>query len=138
MPGRILLAEDNALNLEIAQELLSSAGAQVESAVNGQECVQMFMAQPEGYYDLILLDIQMPLLNGYEAAKAIRSQQRADAAEIPILAMTADAFAEDIEAAKEAGMNGHLAKPLDITVMFREIRRHLAGKRGDEQSETMA
>lgn len=135
---RILLAEDNALNLEIAQELLSSAGAQVESAVNGQECVQMFMAQPEGYYDLILLDIQMPLLNGYEAAKAIRSQQRADAAEIPILAMTADAFAEDIEAAKEAGMNGHLAKPLDITVMFREIRRHLAGKRGDEQSETMA
>lgn len=122
---RILLAEDNLLNQEIARELLTGMGAQVDTADNGLSCIEKFEQSPAGYYDIILMDIQMPILNGYEATKRIRSMDREDALAIPIFAMTADAFAEDIEAAKKAGMNCHLAKPLDIPVMMRELNKYL-------------
>lgn len=128
LSGRcILLTEDNDFNREIAQELLERAGAKVENACNGQECVELFIQSPVNYYDLILMDVQMPIMNGYEATRRIRSLDRPDASTIPIFAMTADAFAEDIEAAKQAGMNSHLAKPLDIPGMMQEIRRYLDG-----------
>ncbi|WP_455649705.1 response regulator [Enterocloster citroniae] len=122
---RILMAEDNELNREISLELLISAGAQVETAVNGQECVEFFAQSVPGYFDLILMDIQMPIMNGYDAARQIRTMDRPDALAIPIFAITADAFAEDMEEAKKAGMNSHLAKPLDIPAMMQEIKKYL-------------
>lgn len=122
---RILLVDDNEINLEIAQDLLLDMNAQVEIARDGQEVVDIFQASAIGYYDIILMDIQMPRMNGYEATKAIRCMHRKDATTIPIFAMTADAFADDIEMAKQAGMNAHLAKPLNVTVMMREIKKHL-------------
>lgn len=120
-----LLAEDNEMNREIAVELLSEAGAVVECAGNGAECVDCFSRSPEKHYDLILMDIQMPVMDGYRAARIIRSMPRPDASGIPILAMTADVFQEDVTAAREAGMNGHLAKPIDIQAIKREINRFL-------------
>lgn len=125
---RILLVEDNEINREIAADILSMWGAAVDTACNGREGVEAFEASDPGYYDLILMDIQMPVMNGYEAVRYIRSMERADAAAIPIFAMTADAFAEDIEEAERAGMNGHLAKPLDISAMMREIGRYIGKK----------
>ncbi|SCJ38316.1 Signal transduction histidine-protein kinase BarA [Anaerotruncus sp. 2789STDY5834896] len=122
---RILLAEDNAFNQEIAREILQEVGAQVETVDDGRACVERFAQMPAGYFDLILMDIHMPVMDGHEAARQIRRMRRADAATIPIFAMTADAFAEDIEAAKAAGMNCHIAKPLDIPVMLREMQRYL-------------
>lgn len=123
--ARFLLVEDNQLNCDIAVELLTMAGATVECAVDGIDGVHKFEQSPEQYYDLILMDIQMPVMNGYEASQKIRSMARGDAKTIPILAMTADAFAEDIIKAKEAGMNGHLAKPLNMTMLKREIYKAL-------------
>lgn len=120
-----LLVEDNELNRDIAVELLSDAGAVVECAVNGFDCIDKFGQSPERYYDLILMDIQMPVMNGYEATQEVRRMNRRDAKSVPILAMTADAFAEDIARAKEAGMDGHLAKPLNIAMMKREIHKAL-------------
>lgn len=122
---RILLAEDNAFNQEIAREILQEVGVQVETVDDGRACVERFAQMPAGYFDLILMDIHMPVMDGHEAARQIRRMRRADAATIPIFAMTADAFAEDIEAAKAAGMNCHIAKPLDIPVMLREMQRYL-------------
>lgn len=122
---RILLAEDNEINQEIAVTILSECGASIDTAMNGQEAVEKFTGSEIGYYDLILMDIQMPVMNGYEASQTIRRLQREDAERIPIFALTADAFAEDIEAVKKAGMNSHLAKPLDIPVMLREIQKYL-------------
>nr|WP_243206362.1 response regulator [Neobittarella massiliensis] len=122
---RILLAEDNAFNQEIAREILQEVGAQVETVDDGRACVERFAQMPAGYFDLILMDIHMPVMDGHEAARQIRRMRRADAVTIPIFAMTADAFAEDIEAAKAAGMNCHIAKPLDIPVMLREMQRYL-------------
>lgn len=122
---RFLLAEDNAMNMEIAVELLSVSGAVVDHVKDGKECVEQFQTSPEGYYDVILMDIQMPVMNGYEATRAIRALPRKDARTVPILAMTADVFQEDVAAAKEAGMNGHLAKPIDIQSIKREIHRFL-------------
>lgn len=120
-----LLMEDNELNREIAIELLTTAGAAVDCAANGAAGIRMFAQSAPGHYQLILMDIQMPVMNGYEAARKIRSMQHADAAGIPILAMTADAFAEDIAMAREAGMNGHLAKPLDLATLRKEIHAAL-------------
>ncbi|MCH1983029.1 response regulator [Ruminococcus sp. OA3] len=121
-----LLVEDNELNREVAMELLSDMGSEIEIACNGEEGVSAFRNSSENYYDIILMDIQMPVMNGYTAARIIRSSDRKDASTIPILAMTADAFAEDIQSAKEAGMNGHLAKPLDSAALKREISRYLS------------
>lgn len=125
---RILLAEDNEINSEIAVTVLTDIGARVETARNGREAVEAFARSGPGYYDLILMDIQMPIMNGYEAAKAIRGLERQDAGEIPIFAVTADAFAEDIESVKKAGMNSHLAKPLNVPVMLKEIQKFLHTK----------
>ncbi len=119
---QILLAEDNRMNQEIARELLESFGARVEVADNGLDCVERFSGAAPGWFDLILMDVHMPLMDGYEATRQIRELERPDAGTVPILALTADAFAEDVAAAKEAGMNGHLAKPLDISVMLKEIQ----------------
>lgn len=125
---RILLAEDNPLNREIAQELLQSFGAQVEAVENGLACVERFASTGPDFFDLILLDVHMPVMGGHEAARQIRAMVRADAATVPILAMTADVFAEDIQAAMDAGMSGHLAKPLDVPAMLWEISDQLRQK----------
>ena len=98
-------------------------GIQVEQALNGELAVQCVMEHEPGYFDLIFMDIQMPVMNGYEAAKAIRASDRADLKEIPIVAMTADAFADDIRKAEEAGMNGHISKPVDIGKLEEALQR---------------
>ena len=110
---RILLVEDNELNREIAGEILQMTGAEVETAENGKIAVEKVEASPEGLYDLVFMDIQMPVMNGYEATAAIRSLP-GEQGKLPIVAMTANAFAEDVQLAKNTGMNGHLAKPLDM------------------------
>ena len=110
---RILLAEDIALNQEIAMEILSMTGVQVEVADNGRETVEKFEASPEGYFDIIFMDIQMPVMDGYEATKLIRRLHRKDAENVWIVAMTANAFVEDIRLSREAGMNEHCSKPVD-------------------------
>lgn len=122
---RFLVAEDNELNREIAIELLSATGALIDAVSDGLECVEAFVRSPADYYDVILMDIQMPVMNGYTAAQNIRALERRDAGEVQIWAMTADAFAEDIEKAKAAGMNGHFAKPLDIAFVNAELDRVL-------------
>ena len=115
---RIILAEDNAFNQEIAVTLLGKAGITVDAAENGQKAVELFEAAPEDTYDFILMDIQMPVMDGYAATKAIRALARKDAKEIPIIAMTANAFAEDVATALECGMNAHIAKPVDYEKLF--------------------
>ena len=117
LQGCVLLVEDNEINREIALRILEGIGLTVEMAVNGQEAVQAFAASKPGRYQAILMDLQMPILNGYEAARQIRAMDRADAGTIPILAMTADAFQEAIDRCRAAGMDGHIAKPLDPQVM---------------------
>lgn len=119
---RVLVVEDNELNMEIATEFLKMAGATVETANDGEEAVKAFVSRAPGYYDLILMDIQMPVMNGYEAARAIRAQRRPDASSIPIVAMTADAFTADVQRAKEAGMNAHIAKPIEMDQLFAVLR----------------
>ncbi len=121
---RVLVAEDNELNWEIANELLQDLGLQLEWAENGQVCVDMFRRSAEGYYDAILMDIRMPVMNGYEATDAIRAMTRPDAS-LPIIAMTADAFSEDIQRCLEHGMNTHVAKPIDIKEVGRVLKRYL-------------
>ena len=110
---RILLVEDNELNREIAGEILQMTGAEVEIAENGKIAVEKVEASPKGSYDLVFMDIQMPVMNGYEATAAIRSLP-GEKGKLPIVAMTANAFAEDVQLAKNTGMNGHIAKPLDM------------------------
>ena len=122
---RFLLVEDNQLNSEIASEILRMTGATVDTAENGQEALHKFLHHPVGHYDLIFMDIQMPLMNGYEATQAIRHLDRIDAASIPIIAMTANAFAEDIIRAKHSGMNAHVAKPLDMGKLYEVLKKYL-------------
>lgn len=127
-PGaRILLAEDNDLNREIVQELLMLQGLETACAVNGREAVDLFAGNPPGTYALILMDIQMPVMNGYEASRAIRTMgergERPDGAEIPIIALTANAFADDVYRAKQAGMSEHIAKPLEIDRLLEVMHR---------------
>ena len=117
----ILLAEDNELNMEIAEFVLQNGGADVTKARNGQEAVELFRKSASGEFDAILMDIMMPAMNGYEAAKKIRSLDREDAKTIPIIAMTANAFMEDRLKAKEAGMNEHIVKPLDVELLIKVI-----------------
>ena len=125
LKGHVLLAEDNPINTEIALRLLQHMGLTVEAVGNGAKALRCFAASQEHTYDLILLDIQMPEMNGYEAAEAIRALPRPDAQQIPILAMTADAFASDIRRCMEAGMNGHIAKPIDPQRLEEELNRWL-------------
>ncbi len=121
---KILLAEDNDLNWEIAEALLSDLGMELDWAENGQICVDMFEKSEEGYYDAVLMDIRMPVMTGYEAARAIRALNRSDA-DIPIIAMTADAFSEDIQHCLECGMNAHIAKPIDIKVVVSQLKKYM-------------
>ena len=121
----ILLVEDNALNSEIAKTIIGMTGAEIFTAINGKEAVDMFIEAPENFYDLIFMDIQMPIMNGYEATAAIRSLKRSDARTTPIVAMTANAFAEDVQLAKNAGMNEHIAKPLDLNKLYEVLSRWL-------------
>lgn len=118
----ILLAEDNELNAEIAQALLESEGIVVTRAADGNEAVDLYVGRPAGSFDAILMDIMMPSMDGYEATRAIRLSEKADAADIPIIALTANAFAEDAKAAHDAGMNAHLSKPID----FNKLKNILA------------
>ncbi len=120
----ILLAEDNELNWEVARELLSSLEMELDWVENGQICLTKFEQSPVGYYDAIIMDVRMPVLDGYEATRAIRELERVDA-DIPIIAMTADAFSEDIQKCLECGMNDHLAKPIEIEVVAQKLKKYL-------------
>lgn len=120
---RLLLAEDNLINREIALEILGMTGAEVDTAENGEAAVRLFESSEPGTYSLILMDVQMPVMNGYEATGKIRALQRDDAGSVPIYAMTANTFAEDVARAREAGMNGHIAKPIDINALMQVLRQ---------------
>ena len=122
---RILLCEDHPLNREIAEKLLKKVGILVDTAEDGQAGADKFSASDIGYYDLILMDIRMPVLNGYEATRKIRSMDRMDALDIPIIALTADAFASDVRECMEAGMTAHLSKPIEIDKMYRIIGKYI-------------
>lgn len=125
---RALLVDDNELNREIAVEILKMAGMDVEEAENGKEAADKFSQSKDGYYDIIFMDIQMPVMNGYDATAAIRSMKRADALDVPIIAMTANAFMEDVEASKSAGMNEHLSKPIDIEKLSAVLGKYLGSR----------
>lgn len=125
MGGRILLVEDNELNREIATEILTEAGFQIEEADNGKTAVEMLKASKPGYYKLVLMDIQMPVMDGYEATRAIRQLDDDEISNIPIVAMTANAFDEDRKKAFECGMNSHIAKPVDVEILFDTLKKIL-------------
>ena len=125
---RILLAEDNELNREIAAFLLKDEGISVTEAEDGQQAVECFLKMPEGYYDAVLMDIMMPVMDGYQAARAIRGSGKKDAEMIPIIAITANAFVEDKRKTMEAGMDAHLSKPLNVQELMDTIRKFCAGK----------
>ena len=122
---RILLVEDNEMNREIARTLIEEMGVEVEEACDGEEALERFRQVPEHYYDMILMDVQMPKMDGYESTRAIRRLDREDAASIPIVAMTANAFAEDVQNALRAGMTAHFAKPIDAGVLEQMIYKYL-------------
>lgn len=122
---RVLLVEDNKMNIELAKLQLSKVGLEVDTAVNGQLGYERFMASESGYYDVILMDVQMPVMNGYEATAAIRAGGHPQSQTIPILAMTADAFAEDVRKAHAAGMNEHLSKPISPKVLYSTLEKYL-------------
>ena len=122
---RILLAEDNELNWEVAKELLSDLGVELDWAEDGQICLDKFQRSPEGYYDAILMDIRMPHMTGYEATKAIRGLNHPNALSVPIIAMSADAFSDDIQHCLQCGMNAHIAKPIDVIELTRLLKRYL-------------
>lgn len=115
--------EDNELNMEIALEILGSTGVQIDTAYNGREAVDAFRGKPEFYYQLIFMDIQMPVMDGLEATRQIRAMERADASAVTIVSMTANAFAEDRQRSIEAGMNGHITKPLDVEQLLECLDR---------------
>ena len=123
--GRILLAEDNVLNQEIAQAILEEAGFTVEIVQTGEEAVELLRQSQPGYFQLVLMDIQMPVMSGYEATKVIRNLENPDLASIPILAMTANAFEEDKQEALKCGMNGHISKPIDIAKLLETLENLL-------------
>ncbi len=129
----ILLAEDNELNREIAVSLLEDEGTVITSAENGQEAVEIFSSNPPGTFDVILMDVMMPVMDGLEATKRIRAMDREDAGEIPILAMTANAFEEDIRRTHEAGMNAHIAKPIEMNIVLKCISNYV--RREGEKNE---
>lgn len=124
---RVLLAEDHPINAEIAIRMLESHGIEVTSVANGEDAVSTFAASEPGYFDAVLMDIQMPRMNGYDATRGIRALKRPDASTVRIVAMTADAFSEDKQRAREAGMDGHVAKPVDA----RSLLATLSGREPD-------
>ena len=119
---RVLLAEDNDINAEIACELLGGCGIDVAWVRDGREAVDAFSASESGFFAAVLMDIRMPVMGGYDAARAIRGLDRDDASRVPIIAMTADAFAEDIVRARECGMDAHVAKPIDLDDLLSVLR----------------
>ena len=121
----VLLVEDNELNREIAVEIIGSTGITIDTAINGLDAVHKVAQSEEGFYQIILMDIQMPIMDGYEATRQIRSLQRRDIAHMPIIAMTANAFSEDVTNAIKAGMNYHLAKPIDIGALMGILSKYL-------------
>lgn len=124
---RVLLAEDNELNLEIAVDLLSHTGVKIDAVANGREALDRFLASSAGTYDALLLDIQMPELDGYETAKQVRASNHPDARAVPIIAMTANAFSEDVVAALSCGMDGHISKPIEPDVLYKTLGAFLTG-----------
>ena len=119
-----MLVEDNALNTEVAKALLESEGALVACVENGKQALDLFTSKPAGTFDAILMDIMMPVMDGYQAARAIRLSDKRDATTIPIIAMTANAFAEDAKAALDAGMNDHVAKPIDSDALKASLAKY--------------
>lgn len=126
--NRFLIVEDNEINMEIISEILQHKEATVEKAENGQIAFDMFMDSKPGYYDIILMDIKMPVLNGYDASEKIRHSDHPDANKIPIIALSADAFPDDVARALDAGMNAHIAKPIDFSKLYAEVKKHLQKK----------
>ncbi|MBQ9479622.1 MAG: response regulator, partial [Selenomonadaceae bacterium] len=124
---KLLLVDDIEVNREIAKMMLEMAGFIIDTATNGKEAVDMVAASKAGEYAAVLMDIQMPLMDGYDAARAIRALADQKLASIPIIAMTANAFAEDVQAAKDAGMNAHIAKPIDVGKMMETLTEVLKG-----------
>lgn len=122
---KLLIAEDTELNREIAVELLTMVGFEVDCAVDGKQALDMFEKSAHGEYDVILMDVQMPIMDGYEATRAIRKSQHSDAKTIPIYAMTANAFSDDVAAALSSGMNGHIAKPIDTRILYKTLKTAL-------------
>ena len=118
---RLLLVEDNQINMEIAQMILTQMGFDVETAENGKIAVDMVTSAARGHYDAIMMDIQMPVMDGYTATKIIRNLEDETLAQTPVIAMTANAFAEDIRSSEEAGMQGHIAKPIDVNIMKKTL-----------------
>ncbi|WP_424245250.1 PAS domain S-box-containing protein [Elusimicrobium posterum] len=123
---RILLVEDIDINRIIVCDILSTTGVKIDEARNGKEAVEMFAAAPDGFYDLIFMDVQMPVLNGYEATKQIRLLDKPNAQNVPVIAMTANAYKEDVERALESGMNGHLSKPIDTVALIKTLAKYLS------------
>jgi CheY-like chemotaxis protein len=121
---KALLVEDNELNMEIAREILTEEGMEITEAENGQVAVDKFTASEPGSFDIIIMDVMMPVMNGYEATKAIRRSDHPEAKTIPIVAMTANAYREDVEKAFESGMNDHVPKPIDIDVMLNVLGKY--------------
>lgn len=134
---RFLIAEDNALNAEILSELLLMYGAESVVKQDGKQALQAFETEPPETYDAILMDIQMPKMNGYDTTRAIRSMERADAKTIPIIAMTANAFSEDVQAALEAGMDAHVAKPIDLNVLRNTLSQKLGTEKNMQKAQTI-
>ena len=122
---RVLLAEDNELNYEIASELLQELGMEVDWAQDGQVCVEKFLQSQPDWYDIVLMDLRMPQMTGFEAARAIRHMSREDAGRIPIIAVSADAFYDDIQRCLDSGMNAHTPKPMDIGEVSRLMSKYL-------------
>ncbi|MEF9971141.1 MAG: response regulator, partial [Oscillospiraceae bacterium] len=125
---RTLLVEDHLLNIEVAKKLLGAKKMQVEVAENGLQAIEIFAQKDAGYFDVILMDIRMPVMDGLTAAKSIRQMRKADAKTIPIIAMTANAFEEDIEKTKTAGMNAHLTKPIEPELLYQTMQSFLERK----------
>ena len=128
----VLLVDDIELNLEIAECMLEDEGAEVTSVMNGQEAVDAFGENPPGTFDMIIMDIMMPVMDGITAAKTIRAMDRPDAKKIPIIAMTANAYEEDIQKTHDAGMNAHLSKPIDIDLMLKTLAIFYSTSRKEE------
>ena len=130
---RVLMAEDNEINALVAKQIMEKAGIIVETAFNGAVALQKFKNSEAGYYDLILMDVRMPVMDGLQTTAEIRKLKRIDAERIPIIAMTADAFTEDVAAALDVGMNGHIAKPIELEVLYKTLAKAFAERERDEQ-----